>query len=302
MIKWAVSFRLHSLGFVILPYLLGILVAVFTDGYSLDLTMSAVGLIPLLLIHCAANLISDIKDYQKGIDTHPDLFSGGIVRGWISVREAGMAVVILYTLSIMSGLFLVLELGTGLIPILISGMFLGIFYSVGNNFAFKYNVTGEWFIFLGFGILIPAYGYFLNGGHLSGSHVYISLPAAFLLAAVKHANNWIAALSPVNVEKYTTASLIGYTASVVYYLFLTIVPYILTAFLIWQKDKLSAGIPDSLYLTYLSFPLLFMLIHRSSRMHRGNSCPRILSLDSTTALLYLLFISLSCASVVIGIH
>jgi 1,4-dihydroxy-2-naphthoate octaprenyltransferase len=291
---------MHSLAFVILPYLLGVFVAIFSDGQRFDPLLSAIGLLPLMLNHFAANLISDIKDYQKGIDKKPDLFSGGIVRGWITIREAIAAVIILYTIALIAGIFLLIEMGVVLIPFFITGFLLGLFYSIGGNVAFKYNVTGEWFIFFGFGILIPAYGYFLNAGHLSWSHVYLSLPAAFFLAAVKHANNWIAATSPGNLEKMTSASLLGRIASRRYFYALIFMPYILTGILKMLSASPWINFPASMLVVYITLPFFALLLMRAAKPGSVNPVNRMYSMDSLTAMLYIVFMALSCVSLVIG--
>ena len=93
--KWIISLRTYSLAFVILPYLLGILVAVSNGGHKTNIGLLIIGLIPMMLCHLAANLQSDIYDYKKGIDVIPDSFSGGIVRQWITVRQAIRVVILL---------------------------------------------------------------------------------------------------------------------------------------------------------------------------------------------------------------
>jgi len=298
--KWAVTLRTYSLPFIILPYLLGILVAVNLDGAPLNLPLSLLGFIPLILNHLAANLQSDIYDYLKGIDTEPHKLSGGIIRKWVNVKEGYRAVVVLYILSASAGLFLILSYGLILLPFIMLGLLLSIFYSAGDKIAFKYNVTGEWFIFLGFGILIPLYGYFLNARDFSFTPVLFALPAAWLIAAIKHANNWMSILSPTNRERKTAASLMGHNASRIFYYLLIILPYVTVVLMIASKDIIGFNLPASFILTYLTLPLTLVLLIKARDRDRIDPPNRYLALDSMTAALYCLFIALCCASVIVG--
>lgn len=299
-IKWAVSLRMFSIPFIILPFLLGIIVAVSSEGSKFNLLLTSIGFIPLLLNHLAANLQSDIFDFRKGIDVTPNYFSGGIVRKWITIKEARFVVAGLYSLAILVGIIMIVMFGSVLIPFVVLGFLLSIFYSAGDKFAFKYNVTGEWFIFLGFGILIPAYGFLLNTGYLSLEPILISLPAAFLIAAVKHANNWIAALTPGNLEKSTTAYLAGNTASRVYFNLMIVIPYLLMGFLVFYGDYFSLSIPGSILIIYLTLPVFIVLFLRALNNGLVNAKTRIYGLDSLTAFLYILFTGLCCISFLIG--
>jgi 1,4-dihydroxy-2-naphthoate octaprenyltransferase len=291
---------MHSLLFIIPPYLLGILAAIYSDGHSLSVFHAVIGFLPLVLYHMAANLLSDIHDYRKGIDKEANYFSGGIVRRWITTRQSMRLVIALFSLAFLSGIYMVLQVGLIIFPFVILGLVLGVFYSTGNNYAFKYNVTGEWFIFLGFGLIIPLYGYIIHTGELTMTPVLLALPAAFLIAAVKHANNWIAALTPGNLEKYTAASLMGQRASRVFYYVLITLPYALVPLMIFWDRLSKNSLPVSLLVTYLSLPLLLVLLKRAGKARWVNPENRILGLDSVTAMLYILFVSLSCISVLLG--
>lgn len=291
---------MFSVPFIILPYLLGILVAVKSHGYDPGLFLAAMGFVPLVTIHFAANLQSDIFDYKKGIDVVPNSLSGGVVRKWISIKEAWIAVLSLYSVAIASGLYLTFELGAVYIPFLVTGLLLSIFYSAGNRLAFKYNFTGEWFIFAGFGILIPVYGYLMIAGSLSLDPVILSLPAAFLMAAVKHANNWIAVLTPGNKERGTTANLMGSTNSRLYFCAMVLIPYLIIAGALLGVDIPSFRAPSSTALIFVSVPLAALLVFRTYRTSRVNTNIRVLGLDSLTAALYVFFMLLVCASVILG--
>lgn len=298
--KWTVSLRVFSLPFVVLPYALGVLIAAYVEGSNFNPVINIMAFIPVFLIFSAANLQSDIIDYRKGIDVIANDFSGGIVRKWISVRKAMNVVILLYLASLLSGIFLLFMIGTVMIPFLLSGFFLSLFYSAGDKFAFKYNVTGEWFIFGGFGILIPLYGFAMNTGYVSLSPLIISLPSAFLIAAVKHANNWIAVLTPGNLEKGTTAYHMSSVASRVYYYSMIGIPYLLTGMVALGIFHQLNWVPESIYITLFTLPLFILLLRKAMKRKRINPPNRIFGLDSITALLYIFFTSLCCLALIIG--
>lgn len=118
--------------------------------------MPALAFLPLLFNHLAANLLSDIQDYRKGIDTVPDKLSGGIVRGWVTEKEVVQVVIGLYLAASAIGIILIFYLGLVMAPMLLAGFLLGLFYSTGTRYAFKYTILGEWSIFAGYGMLSPA--------------------------------------------------------------------------------------------------------------------------------------------------
>jgi len=289
---------MFSLPFIILPYLLGIIIAAYIGGYSINWASILFGFVPILLFHLAGNLQSDIYDFVKGIDVVPQRFSGGIVRKWISLREAKWVVVLLYVSSFVIGIFLSFRFGIRFVPFIIAGFLFGLFYSARSNYALKYNVLGEWSIFGGFGIILPMYAYLIVTGELSLIPVFLSLPAAFLIAAVKHANNWIAILTPGNLEKSTTAYRIGPRASRYYYYLLIAMPYIMMGVLLFWKDLLKITVPASMLITYLSLPIFVLLVGRAKQKVRGNPKQRRFELDSLTAILYSLYMFLCCTALI----
>jgi 1,4-dihydroxy-2-naphthoate octaprenyltransferase len=291
---------MYSLPFIILPYLLGILTAIFNDGYELNIALSLLGFIPLVLNHLAANLQSDIYDYHYGIDKEAHSLSGAVVRKWVSMKQASRVVIFMYMASIIAGSVMVMVYGAFLLPFIVLGILLSVFYSAGGRMAFKYNVTGEWFIFLGFGILIPLYGYFLNAREFSFAPVLYALPAAWLIAAIKHANNWMSILSPANRERQTAASLMGHKASRIFYYLLIILPYVTVVLMIAWRDVTGFNLPASFILTYLTLPLTVVLMIKARDKDQIDPANRYLALDSMTAALYCLFIALCCASVIVG--
>ncbi len=298
--KWTVSLRIYSLPFVAIPYFSGILSAVILEGARLNVKPSVIGFFALVLGHIAGNLLSDIYDFRKGIDRQPDRFSGALVRKWITPGEAMRVSIFLYGMAILTGIYLVTQTGVLLVPFVVLGSLLSIMYSVGNQYAAKYNVTGEWFIFLGFGLAIPLFGFVLNTGHLSITPLLISLPAAFLLAAVKHANNWMAALTPGTPEINTSAYRMGSRRARIYFYIMIIIPYFLIGCLSLGGKVFEWPVPDTIGLVYFSLPFLTVLISRARKTKHINDANRIFGLDSLTASLFILFTSLCCLSLLMG--
>ncbi len=298
--KWMVSLRVYSLPFIILPYLFGILIAISIDGYAVNFTYVFIGLLPPFLFHFAGILQSDIYDYLNGVDTSPNRLSGGVIRKWITPRQAWSVVIGLYFISFLIIIYLMLEYGPGMLPYIIT-MILGIFYSLGNKFAFKYNAIGEWFLFASIGLVIPAYGFFIVTGVNSLTPVLVALPSAFFMAAIKHANNWIGALtvSPDTLEKGTFAYRAGFKVSRWYYFILITAPYVLTAAIVSWESYFTPEIPATLLITFFTFPFLLVLFSRAGKTKLIDPGNRILGLDSMTAVLYSVFMVLCCAAMII---
>jgi len=298
--RWIVSLRLFSLPFIILPYILGISVAIFHDGQLAGTGLLVFGFVPLMLCHLAGNLQSDVKDYRNGIDKEPHVLSGGVIRGWVSPGRALRVAVVLYLCAIIIGIIGAVQLGPMVILFTIIGPGLGILYSAGNKKAVKYGLAGEWFVFAVYGIIVPCYGYYLNSGAITLEPMLFFVPAAFLMGAVKHANNWVATLDPENLEDRTLASRGGVVFSRYYYYALVMLPYLLTlAFYLWE-ESLGILLPGSFLIIYFSLPALILIIYIGSRNQQFLAGNRLHAIDSSTAMLFSLFNLLLCISFSLG--
>ena len=127
--KWLTAMRPWALPASTMPVIFGTSLAVVIGQVSLDILRFVLALLAMMILHSAANLLSDVFDFNRGLDKMVTPVSGAIVRGWITTKQAVVFSVILFIFGAALGLTLVLMTGTVLLIIGIIGVFIGVFYA-----------------------------------------------------------------------------------------------------------------------------------------------------------------------------
>ena len=146
----------------------------------------------MVILHAATNLHNDYYDVKHGVDTldastaqyrpHP------LVEGKLTSKQVGIAVVMLYIISVGVGIFLVSSRGWELLVICLVGVFASIMYTA-PPLKYKYYALGEFSVFLMWGPLMVVGAYFVQHQKFSSHAVWISIPFGILVALVLLANN-----------------------------------------------------------------------------------------------------------------
>ena len=89
--KWWVAIRPFALPASTMPVIFGSVLAVTIGKAKFNFPLFAASLLGMAILHTGANLLNDVYDYKKGVDQHVNPVSGGVVRGWITTREALIA-------------------------------------------------------------------------------------------------------------------------------------------------------------------------------------------------------------------
>src|SRR6056297_1669070 len=95
--KWWISFRPFSLPASTMPVIFGTVLAVVYGNADFNIWYFLMALIGIVILHGASNILSDIHDFNRGLDREPNPVSGGVVRKIITIREAKRASVILFS-------------------------------------------------------------------------------------------------------------------------------------------------------------------------------------------------------------
>ena len=192
-----------------MPVIFGTSLAVVMGGARLDVLAFLVALLAMMILHSAANMLSDVFDFRRGLDTDVTPVSGAIVRGWLS--RAGAA----------GSIFLFVvgspracpghDDGAGLCWIGAAGV------AVGASYTFlKSRALGDLAVFLDFGILgslgawVVQTALLLASDGLDGSHGHARHrhPPCQQLAGL---------VSDSGLKVYTMAYRLGDRGSLVYY-------------------------------------------------------------------------------------
>jgi len=296
--KWLVSIRPFAFPASSMPVIFGTLLAVLYEGYPMKWGFFIMALLGMIILHSGANILSDIKDYQKGLDKEPNPTSGGVVRRYISIREAWISSILLLSLGTIMGLILVYYTGTGLLIIGLVGLFIGIFYSLGKGIALKYHALGDFAVFMNFGILGSLGAWYVQTSTFSWLPVVWVIPIAMLVVGILHANNWRDMEHDRKNNIHTVASLLKDRWSLSYYAFMIFGPFVLIAGFVFVPYFFIPGtyyMPFTFLIVMLAIPVAFRLWRKAIKRKTPEKPLDFIALDGATSQLNLIF-GLLCVS------
>ncbi len=290
--KWWISARPFSFPASTMPVIFGTVLAYVYGGHHFNIWLFLLSFIGMVILHSAANILSDISDFQKGLDKVPTPVSGGVVRRIITIREARRAAIILFSLGALIGFYLSWVAGPMLLLIGVPGLLIGIFYSLGGKVALKYHALGDLSVFMNFGILGSLGAWYVQTGTLSWIPVLWAVPMATLVIAILHANNWRDITSDREGHIYTIASILGDKASLRYYGFLIYGPFIMVMALILIPYFLMPHVtfmPFTFAIVIFSLPMAFKLWQKALNRRQPKNPIDFVALDGATAQFNLAF-------------
>jgi len=300
--KWWISARPFSFPASTMPVIFGTVLAVVYGGYTLKPLLFVLAFIAMVILHSGANILSDIFDYRKGLDTEPTPVSGGVVRGLISIREAWIGSVGMLIFGTVIGLYLTWVSGPWLLAIGLLGLFVGTFYTTDTGLSMKYHGLGDLAVFLNFGILGSLGAYYVQSSTLSWIPVLWAVPMSMLVIAILHANNWRDIQSDRKGKIFTIAALLGDKKSLSYYGILIYGPFVVVLGLILVPFLLFPGLtamPFTFLITILALPLAIRLWRKALNRQTPAKPLDFIALDGATAQLNLLFGSLCTLALIL---
>ena len=239
-------------------------------------------LLGTLLLQSAANLINEYADYRRGADRLKQAGQGMTIKNKILSPRAVLVGAVLATLAgCLIGLMLLSLSGPLLWLIGIGGVLVAITYTAGP-FPLAYNGLGEIAvaIFMGPAIIVGAY--YVMSPQLSQSRLLelclLSLPIAFMVAAILHANNIRDMEADRAVNKRTLAVIFGIRFARAEFIFLVIGAYLVQAVVVALGHLPAASLltlltlPEALRLIKIinasqSIPLLHQAQGRTAKLH-----------------------------------
>lgn len=190
-----------------------------------------ISIVASLICQASGNLISDYFDYKNGVDREDTHGTNRMLIDKVFKPESFLisGIILLIIVSLI-GLYVFLNTGIYLIYIGLTGILGAIFY-----FWFKYHALGDIIIFLIYGPLIAIGTSFCMTNSIVPNAIYISLPIAFFVANILHANNTNDMITDKRAGIKTIPILIGFRASQKLYTANTIIAYTVTIILIILK-------------------------------------------------------------------
>jgi len=188
-------------------------------------------IIGAVLAQAAGNLISDYYDFKKGVDIkETEGTTRMLIDGVFKPKSFLKAGYFLLGIVSLIGIYLMFNIGLKLFWIGLVGMFFAAFY-----FWFKYRALGDLTVFLIYGPVIAVGTAFSMTGAFIVNSLYISLPIAFLVVNILHANNTHDIKNDNRAGIKTIPILIGFELSKKLYIINALMAYILILILIITK-------------------------------------------------------------------
>ncbi|MBM3294463.1 MAG: prenyltransferase [Candidatus Aminicenantes bacterium] len=286
--KWAVAARPWALPASTMPVLFGTSLAVVAGGARLDPLRFLLALAAMMILHSAANMLSDVHDFRRGLDREVTPVSGAIVRCWLTDKAVERGAYVLFGLGVALGLLLAGLTGVVLLAIGGVGVLIGFFYS-----ALKSHAWGDFAVFMDFGILGGLGAWVVQSRAFDWRPVVWTVPMAMLVIAILHANNWRDTASDAERRVRTVASLLGDRGSFAYYGFL-IFGSMALALLFVAGPRFFPGwglpaLPWTSAVVLLGFPTALALWGRAKRRRAPRRPLDFIILDGATAQYNLVF-------------
>ena len=284
--SWIVAFRLRTLPLAISSILMGSFLAIASGAYNW--TVITLSIITTLLLQILSNLANDYGDGMKGTDNKERIGpQRAIQSGNISPKEMKIAIVIFVLLSLVSGIWLIIEsfgsnwyLGLLFLVLGLSAIAAAIKYTVGNK-AYGYSGLGDLFVFLFFGLVAVLGTYFLNTLTVGWMIFLPAISMGFLSTGVLNLNNIRDIKNDLKSGKKTLASSLGIENAKKYHLALIVGAMLAT---IVYSTLNYTSIWNFLYL--ISFPLFISQLVKITNIKEEKLLDPYLKKLSLTILLF----------------
>jgi len=285
--KWLIAGRPWALPASAMPVLLGTSLAVVIGGSRLDIPGFLMALLAMMALHTAANMLSDVFDFRRGLDRDVTPVSGAIVRGWLSPKQVAAGSIFLFAFGSVLGIVLVLRTGAVVLWIGAAGV------AVGASYSFlKFRALGDLAVFLDFGILGSLGAWVVQTKTLSWLPVVWAVPMAMLVIGILHANNWRDIVKDSGKEVITMACLLKDRGSLAYYGVLLFGSMTLIILYVCVPRVAAFGLPalpPTFLIVFFALPRALGLWKRALKRHAPEQPMDFAVLDGATAAYNLLF-------------
>lgn len=270
-----------------MPVVFGTSLAVVMGGARLDVFRFFLALLAMMLLHSAANMLSDIFDFRRGLDTEVTPVSGALVRGWLSVRQVAVEVTVFFVAGGALGLWLARVTGPVLLYIGAAGV------AIGASYTFlKSRALGDLAVFLNFGILGSLGAWVVQTRAFSWKPIVWTVPMAMLVIGILHANNWRDSVSDSDRRVITAAYRLGDRGSLIYYgslLFGSMALVLIFTVLPRLAAVRLPVLPLTFFIVLAALPRALALWKRARLRHAPENPMDFIILDGATAGYNLLF-------------
>ncbi len=252
-----------------------------------------------MLLHSGTNIVNEIYDVRKGVDTITSPRSShALLKARLTERQAFVVAYAAFALAVGIGLYLITLRGPAIIALGLTGLLGGYFYTA-PPFEYKYRAFGVPIVFVLMGPLMVVGTYFAVTGTWSATALAASVPVGLLVAAILDGNEWRDINEDSRAGISTLSARIGRDRA--HYFYVTLV---LGAYIALGLTVAVGWLPPQSLLAIVSLPFLAQVI-RSAELGATGQQRAIAMIDVQTARLHLTFGSLLVAGLLLstmGLH
>lgn len=282
--SWILASRPKTLLAAVVPVMVGSALAISMKKFFLP--YSIIALSCSVFIQIGTNFTNDLYDYLKGSDTVKRKGPRRVLAsGLISVNEMKFAIVLVFGLAFIMGLYLVYSVGIFILWVGIISIFAGIIYTAGP-FPLAYNGLGDLFVFLFFGVVGTLGTFYLHTKEISILSFIVSVPVGALITNILVVNNFRDIEEDRTANKKTLAVILGREFSKWQFIILIVLSY-LTSFILHFLYEFSYWI----FLPLITIPISIILIKMLYTL-KGEELNKTLELSAKFSGLYGLLFSI----------
>jgi len=247
-----------------------------------------------VLLHSGTNIVNEIYDVRKGIDTITSpRASHALLKARMTERQAFVVAFVAFALAALVGIYLIALRGPAIVGLGLAGVLGGYFYTA-PPFEYKYRALGVPLVFLLMGPLMVVGTFFAVTGTWSATALAASIPVGLLVAAILDGNEWRDINEDSRAGISTLSARIGRVRAHYFYVALVLGAYMalgLTVAIDW--------LPPQTLIAIVSLPFLAQVI-RSAELGATGQQRAIAMIDVQTARLHLTFGSLLVAGILLS--
>lgn len=280
---WILASRPKTLPAAVVPVMVGSALAIqqgkFYPIYSI------IALLCSLFIQIGTNFTNDLYDHLKGADTEK---RKGPIRvlsaGLISVKEMKSAIILVFGLTFILGLYLVYVTDWKILAIGIFSIIAGLAYTAGP-YPLAYHGLGDLFVFLFFGIIGTMGTFYLHHLKFTTVSFLVSLPVGALITNILIVNNYRDIEEDKQAGKNTLAVILGRDFSRYEYIF-----FLLLSFFVPSVLYFEFKFNETIFLPYLTLPMAIILVKMIFN-YQGQQLNKTLEFSAKYSALYGLLFS-----------
>jgi 1,4-dihydroxy-2-naphthoate octaprenyltransferase len=281
--SWVIASRPRTLLAAVVPVMVGSALAISQNHFTF--IYSFVALLCSVFIQIGTNFTNDLYDHLKGADNNDRKGpKRALSSGLITPFEMKIAIVVVFGLAFLLGLYLVYSVDMVILVIGVLSILAGLAYTAGP-YPLAYNGLGDIFVFAFFGIIGTMGTYYLHLQEFTLLTFLISLPVGALITNILVINNYRDIDEDREANKNTLVVKLGKRFARFQIIFSIIISYIILIILYTQYNfNFWIFLPlSTIPIAYVQIKMLYTL--------KGTQLNKTLELSAKYAALFGLLFS-----------